>query len=218
MEATNRFVENFDGITIIMVISLLMVAIAKTLFYNRFTNFIILPFNNKYISLYNKKDKLVNWFHIFFSVFQLLNFSIYIYYISKILFEGGTQDYLLSIFLILSLLILYLLSKILLQLGGGIIFNNHRVIVELIFRKLTYLNYSGIIMLIANIILSYIIPNSKIVLFISIFLIGLINLIGWVRIIKNYQILISGYFFYFILYLCALEIAPFVIIANYLKD
>ena len=201
-----------------MVISLLMVAIAKTLFYNRFTNFIILPFNNKYISLYNKKDKLVNWFHIFFSVFQLLNFSIYIYYISKILFEGGTQDYLLSIFLILSLLILYLLSKILLQLGGGIIFNNHRVIVELIFRKLTYLNYSGIIMLIANIILSYIIPNSKIVLFISIFLIGLINLIGWVRIIKNYQILISGYFFYFILYLCALEIAPFVIIANYLKD
>ncbi|WP_276388676.1 DUF4271 domain-containing protein [Eudoraea chungangensis] len=218
MEATNRFVENFDGITIIMVISLLMVAIAKTLFYNRFTNFIILPFNNKYISLYNKKDKLVNWFHIFFSVFQLLNFSIYIYYISKILFEGGTQDYLLSIFLILSLLILYLLSKILLQLGGGVIFNNHRVIVELIFRKLTYLNYSGIIMLLANIILSYIIPNSKIVLFISIFLIGLINLIGWVRIIKNYQILISGYFFYFILYLCALEIAPFVIIANYLKD
>ncbi len=218
MEVTNRVVENFDGITVIMLVSLLMVAIARSLFYNRFANFIILPFNNKYISLYNKKDKLVNWFHIFFSVFLLLNFSIYIYFISKILFGGDTQNYLMSIFLILCLIVLFMLVKILLQISGGIIFNNLKVIVDLLFRKLSYLNYSAIIMLSANITLSYIIPNSKLVLFISLIFIVLINLIGWIRIIKTHQIIISGYFFYFILYLCALEIAPFVIIANYLKE
>jgi hypothetical protein len=218
MEATNRLVENIDGITVLLLISLLMVAIAKDLFYNRFISFIILPFNNKYISLYNKKDKLLNWFHIFFSFFQLLNFSIYIYFISKILFKTDTQNYFMSIVLIFGLLIVFLTTKILLQLGGGLVFNNHKMIVEFIFRKLTYLNYSAIVMLIANICLSYIAHNSKIVVFISLFLIAVINMIGWIRLIKNYQIIISGYFFYFILYLCALEIAPFVIIANYLKD
>jgi len=73
-------------------------------------------------------------------------------------------------------------------------------------------------MLAANIILTYVLNDSKIVVFASIFLIVVVNVIGWITIIKNYQKIISGYFFYFILYLCALEIAPFVIIANYLKD
>jgi hypothetical protein len=73
-------------------------------------------------------------------------------------------------------------------------------------------------MLVANIILTYVLNDSKIVVFGSIFLIVVVNVIGWITIIKNYQKIISSYFFYFILYLCALEIAPFVIIANYLKD
>jgi hypothetical protein len=73
-------------------------------------------------------------------------------------------------------------------------------------------------MLAANIILTYVLNDSKIVVFVSIFLIVVVNVIGWITIIKNYQKIISSYFFYFILYLCALEIAPFVIIANYLKD
>jgi hypothetical protein len=73
-------------------------------------------------------------------------------------------------------------------------------------------------MLAANIVLTYVFKDSKIVVFVCIFLVVVVNIIGWITIIKNYQKIISGYFFYFILYLCALEIAPFVIIANYLKD
>jgi hypothetical protein len=103
-------------------------------------------------------------------------------------------------------------------MGNGFVFNNTKIITEFIFKKLSYLNYSSIIMLVANTVLTYVLIDSKIVLFVSISLIILVNVIGWITLIKNYQKLITSYFFYFILYLCALEIAPFVIIANYLKD
>ena len=217
MEPVQRVINNIDWITAIIFSSILFMVIAKNLFYNRFLNFIILPFNNKYIFMYNKKDKLLNWFNIFFTLFQLLNFSLYIYLTSNILSNSESDQYPVVFSIILGFLFLFLFGKILLQMGGGFVFNNNKIITEFIFKKLSYLNYSSIIMLAANIILTYVLKDSRIVVFVSIFLIVLVNVIGWINIIKNYQKLISGYFFYFILYLCALEIAPFVIILNYLK-
>ena len=218
MEPVQRVINNIDWITAIIFSSILFMVIAKNIFYNRFLNFIILPFNNKYIFMYNKKDKLLNWFNIFFTIFQLLNFSLFIYLASNILSNSESDKYPVFFSIILGFLFLFLIGKILLQMGGGFVFNNNKIISEFIFKKLSYLNYSSIIMLAANIILTYVLKDSKIVVFVSIFLIVVVNVIGWITIIKNYQKVISSYFFYFILYLCALEIAPIVIIANYLKD
>lgn len=168
--------------------------------------------------MYNKKDKLLNWFHVFFTIFQLLNFALFIYLAANILSNSESNQYPVIFLIILGFLFLFLILKILLQFGNGFVFNNTKIISEFIFKKLSYLNYSSIIMLVANIILTYVFEDSRIVVFTSIFLIALVNIIGWITIIKNYQKLISANFFYFILYLCALEIAPFVIIFNYLKD
>jgi len=218
MEPVQRVISNIDWITVIIFSSVLCIVIAKNLFYNRFLNFMILPFNNKYIFMYNKKDKLINWFNIFFTIFQLLNFSLFIYLASNILSNSENDHYPMVFLIILGFLFLFLFGKIFLQIGSGFVFNNNKIISEFIFKKLSYLNFSSIIMLAANIILTYVLNDSKIVVFVSIFLIVVVNVIGWITIIKNYQKIISSYFFYFILYLCALEIAPFVIIANYLKD
>ena len=218
MEPIIRTIQATDWITAVIFSSVLFIVVAKSLFYGRFLNFIILPFNNKYIFMYNKKDRLLNWFHIFFTAFQLLNFSLFLYFTIRILFEPQPEVYTYMYPIILGLLLLYMLVKILLQLGNGFVFNNGKIISEFIFKKLSYLNYSGMIMFVSNVVLCYILKGSKTVVFISIFLILLINAIGWITIIKNHQKFITGYFFYFILYLCALEIAPLMIIANYLKD
>jgi len=106
------------------------------------------------------------------------------------------------------------LLKIGVQMGNGFIFNNSRVISELIFKKLSYLNYSGIVMLLANCMLAYISRDSQLVVYVAVFIILIINVAGWITLIKNHQKLITSYFFYFILYLCALEIAPLVLIVN----
>ena len=216
MEPITKTITSVDWITIVLFSSLLFIVIAKSLFYGRFLNFIILPFNNKYVFMYNKKDRLLNWFHVFFVIFQLLNYALFFCLSSDVLFNTDHIDSPQVYAIILGSLILFLLVKILVQLGNGFVFNNGKVISEFIFKKLSYFNYSALIAFLANIILTYVLNGSKTVVFTSIFLIIFINAVGWFTIIKNHQKYITSHFFYFILYLCALEIAPFVIIANYL--
>ncbi len=218
MEPTLRLIDTADWITMVLLTSLFFVVIGKSFFYNRFMNFIILPFNNKYIIMYNKKDRLINWFHIFLTLFQLFNFALFVYLARRIVFQLDDSAYPFIYVLILGLLGLFLLMKVILQLFNAFIFNITSTISELIFKKLTYLNYSGIVMFLANVILTYALKDSKTVVYVSFGLIMLINLIGWVNLIRNHQFYITSNIFYFILYLCALEIAPFVIIGSYLKD
>tara|TARA_R110001583_G_scaffold138601_1_gene290248 strand:- start:63212 stop:63610 length:399 start_codon:yes stop_codon:yes gene_type:complete len=119
--------------------------------------------------------------------------------------------------LLLAGVFLFLSAKTMAQLFNGFIFNSYKTFNELIFKKLTYLNYSGIILFIANVLLTYVFIDSRIVVSIALILFLVINIIGWVTVLRNYQNFISSYFFYFILYLCALEIAPLFIIGSFLK-
>jgi hypothetical protein len=111
-------------------------------------------------------------------------------------------------------LLLFGLAKMIVQMGNGLVFNNIKVITELIFNKLSYLNYCGLLLVVANIFLTYITQGSKVVVYCAIMLFILVHIAGWITLIKNHQKLITNYFFYFILYLCALEIAPLVLIVN----
>ena len=192
--------------------------LAKGVFYTRFLNFIILPFNNKYIFMYNKKEKLLNWFNLFFGLFLIINLSLFIYLGSDILFKSYQNSAIVRFPLILGSLVLFLFIKLALQMGNGFIFGTEKTITEVIFKKLSYFKYSGLIMFVANVILTYIAIGSKVVFYVAILLILLVNVIGWITILRNHQKFITSNFFYFILYLCALEIAPFILIGSFLKD
>ncbi len=218
MEPILRTADTADWITIILLSSLIFLVLAKSMFYGRFLNFIILPFNNKYIFMYNKKEKLINWFHIFFTIFQIINFALFVFLARKILVSTTEEEHLFIFPIILGCILLFIFLKVVLQLGNGFIFGSGKAIGELIFKKLSYLNYSGLIMFVVNMVLVYVMKDSKIVVFVAIFLILLINIIGWVTVLRNHQKFITNYFFYFILYLCALEISPFIIIGSYLKQ
>ena len=175
MEAELRFVQQTDWITVIIFSSLLLVVISKQLFQNRFLNFIILPFNNKYVTLYSKKDKMLHGFHIMMTVFQFLNTSLYIYLSYHVLYQSDDSTGILIYAMILGLIILFFITKMLVQFANGFVFNSLRLITDFVYKKLTYMNYSGLVMLLTNIILTYILPGSKLVVFSSLFLILLIN-------------------------------------------
>jgi hypothetical protein len=217
-ETLLRTIENADWITLILCCSILFVVLAKNFFNSRFTNFMILPFNNKYIFLYNKKDKLLHWFTVFFSIFQVINFALLIYLANEIFSTSSYTKSPYLFFIIISLLLLYYILKVLAQLANAYLFNISEVITEYLFKKISYLNYSSLVMFIANILLTYVLKDSRAVVYASAFLILVINSIGWVIALRNYQKLITNNFFYFILYLCALEITPLVLIVDYFKD
>ena len=218
MEPILRNIVDIDWITILIFLSLLFVVLAKGVFYTRFLNFIILPFNNKYIFMYNKKEKLLNWFNLFFGLFLIINLSLFLYLGMELWFGSAASSAIVVFPLIMGSIVLFLFIKLALQLGNALIFGIQKTITEVIFKKLSYFNYSGLIMFVANVVLTYIAIGSKVVFYVAILLILLVNVIGWITILRNHQKYITSNFFYFILYLCALEIAPFVLIGSYLKD
>ena len=216
MEAIPRTIYTADWITIVPFASVFFLVLAKSFFYARFLNYIILPFNNKYIFIYSKKDMLFNWFNVFFTIFQLLNCSLFIYLAFNILGGSDTGNSPKMFFMIAGSLILFLVAKIFFQLGNGFVFNTNRVITEFIFKKLSYFNYSGLVMFLANVLLAYVLKESTTVVYIALGLILFINGMGLALLIRNHQNFITANFFYFILYLCALEIAPLVIIGSFI--
>ena len=218
MEPISKTVESLDWMTMVLFFSMMVLALGKYLFQNKFLNFMILPFNNKYVVLYNKKGRLLNWFHILLTIFQLINLSLFLFLIQKTFYPIGTEDYLYSFFIIFGAVLLFQLLKLLLQLGKGIVFNTQGMIIDLLFNKTSYLNHSSLVMFVANIALVYIYKDSQIAIYAALILIISINAIGIFKLMKNHQKVIISHFFYFILYLCTLEIAPLVIVGSYLKD
>jgi hypothetical protein len=218
MEALDRVLRNNDWITLIFVTSLILLVFGRAFFPSRFQNFTILPFNNKYIFLYNKKGRLTHGFHVAMSLFMFLNLSLFVVFTGAALFNAGLTPGGSLLLVSGAGLLVYFLLKIGMQLGGGLILEFSKITSSLVFKKMTYLNYSAFVMFAANLLLGYVIPNSKTVLFAGISLILAINIIGWISILKIHQKLIATHLFYFILYLCTLEFAPFLIIANLLND
>ncbi len=218
MNPIDKVVVSLDWITIVLFASMVVLALGKYLFQSKFLNFIILPFNNRYVVLYNKKGRLLNWFHILLTVFQLINFSLFLFFVQKTFFDAQSNSNLFIFFVIAGVLLLFQLIKLLLQFTKGYIFNTTNLVSELQFNKISYLNHSSLVMFISNVLLAYIFKDSRIIIYSTIILIVSINIIGLVKLLKNYQKAIIPYFFYFILYLCALEIAPLVIVGSYLKD
>lgn len=217
MEPIARITENIDWITLIIFGSLLLLIAAKTLFYSRFLNFMILPFNNKYILMYNKKEKLFNWFHILLTIFQIINTSMFIFLSWKAYIKPVTKDPQYIFLIILTSIFLFLVLKISLQLVNGFIFDTYNLTNEFVFKKISYLNYGSLVLFIANILLCFVFKDSLILVYIAAALFLTINIIGWITVIKVYQKFIASYFFYFILYLCTLEIAPLIIMGSFLK-
>ncbi len=217
MNSILREVGNTDWITIVILISVVFAIVAKSMFYSRFLNFMVLPFNNKYLFIYNKKDILLNWFHIFISAFQVMNLTLFIFYAANIIFEAELAANPVNYLIIFGLLVLFFVLKIFIQLGNSYVFENQKTITEIIFKKISFMNFSGLFLFLANILLTFILPGSKWIVLGGILLVFVVNLVGWITILKNHQKYISSYFFYFILYLCALEISPYALIVYYVK-
>lgn len=218
MNPIYRNIISLDWMTLILGFSLLLLALGKYFFKSTFSTFFILPFNNKYLALSKKKGRFFNWFHLLLTLFQLLNISLFAFLASNVLSNKQLDSYPTIFWIALVFILAYLAVKTLLQLGNGYFFENLNIMNDLIFKKLSYFNYGGIIAFLGNIIIIYILQDSKPVVYATLFLILLINVIGLVTILRNHQKLIVANILYFILYLCTLEISPLVIIGSYLND
>src|SRR5690606_796805 len=217
MNPLERTVVSLDWMVLVLFLSLLALTLAKAFHHGKFLNFIILPFNDKYMLVHQKKGQLFDGFQLLLTLFQLLNLSLFLFLVLRAFGAlPGNPPWEVFLF-ILGSLTLFLLLKSGIQLFTGYVFNSLDLISGIMFGKLSYLNHSGIILCGANLVLTYILVDFKTVIYIALGLLVLINGIVAIKLLKHHQKAMVPYFMYFILYLCALEIAPLVLIGSYLK-
>ncbi len=208
------FISN-DWITIIFVIVFLIIAVLKYNNSERFSKLFSLIYSDKYYTEYAKTNPLIfNNFHALFFLVFLLNISLLIFF-SKQVFDTSIIPYNFLLFTKVVLgVLLYSFLRLIIGYFLGNIFEKREEL-----KYFTYLKFSNI-----SLIMIYILPLLILVNYISLpvqkFLTTFILLFTLIMIFFRYLSVLENdkinfnSLFYLFLYLCALEIAPLVVVYN----
>ncbi|WP_026715420.1 DUF4271 domain-containing protein [Flavobacterium daejeonense] len=203
-----RITENKDWATALFILAFAIIAITKSFNENRFGDFINLIFSDKYSKVYRDSSQLKSSFTISLFFVQVISFAFFIQISLNIFGYASKTDWLLYI-QIITFLIFFILSKFLVEKIIATTFNIEEFMEQFNLQKITYRTYIGIIILPINIILFY---HNTVSQHIPITIIAIIlglSILTYALSIKKYQNVIFSKLFYFILYLCTLEIAPY---------
>ena len=204
----SRIIENKDWATILFVLSFATIAVTKSAFENRFAEFAKLIYSDKYINIYKEGSHLKSSFTIALFFVQLISFAFFIQ-ISLSYFENTSKTDWVLFIKITTLLLYFVLSKFLIEKIIATSFNIEEFVEQFNLQKVIFRTYIGLFLLPINIILFYNDLVSSNFMAILVFIVLIVCTLTYIVSIKNYQNIIFSKLFYFILYLCALEIAPY---------
>ncbi len=203
-----RILEPRDWATCLFVFSFVLIAITKTAFETRFSEFLRILVSDKYIKVYKDTSHLMSGFTVLLFIVQLISFSFFMQLVLNYFGYVSKTDWV--IFLrIFTFFGIFVLSKFLIEKIVATIFNIEEFAEQFNLQKVSYRTFIGLILLPINIYLFYNNIPSNIVIYCIIAVILTINLFSYLVSLKIYQNLFIGKLFYFILYLCTFEIAPY---------
>jgi len=203
-----RILEPKDWATYLFILSFALIAITRTAFEGRFSEFLRILVSDKYIKVYKDTSHLMSGFTILMFIVQVISFSFFIqillYYFGYI----SKTDW-VTFLRIFTFFGVFVLSKFLIEKIIAAVFNIEEFAEQFNLQKVSYRTFIGMILLPINIYLFYNNTLSNVLIYCIIGVILAINLYSYLISLKIYQNLLIGKLFYFILYLCALEIAPY---------
>lgn len=203
-----RNIESKDWATLVFVFSLVLIVIAKSNFESRFNDYVRLFVSDKYTKIYRESSHLMSGFNVLLYVINAISFSFFIQLVVSYFGYGAKADWVLFV-RIFTLLNVFILSKFLVEKIIATTFGIEEIIEQFNLQKVTFRTYIGLLLLPITIILFYGNYLTNSIINILIIALLLVNVLTYVISLKNYQNLVIGKMFYFILYLCALEIAPY---------
>ncbi|WP_317039038.1 DUF4271 domain-containing protein [Salegentibacter mishustinae] len=212
LEAVERHINSLDWITLTLMGAFLLLAIVKTAYPQRFEDFLSLLTSNKFMMFRGKKNKAFHPFNILLFFVHLISFSLLFYLFFNYFWEESSLE---PVFLFIRIATAYA-SFVLLKFGlekiVGNVFDLDAQIDSYLYQKISYRNFIGLILLIPSLIFIYTFTPTAFTLYSLLGILVLTNIFSLLLIYRKNQSLITGNWFYFILYLCALEIAPYIIL------
>ena len=206
-----RNIVSNELFTVLLVLGLVIVAIAKLTSPKRFEDFILVLGNNKYLKIYARDQKFFDKFDGLLFVNLILSLSVFCFIIYQYLTktEQIPLDTLLKVAFVIGV---FILIKVLIERLIASLFEIDKLVDEYLFQKITYKNYLGILLLPVNALILFTFTPTLTFFYVITILLLIVNIIGIISSFKTHQSLIKNNLFYFILYLCALEIAPYIIL------
>jgi len=212
LEALERYSISNDWLTVVIVLILLLMVVSKKLFENRFEDFISLFTSGKYLVIKSREHKALFGFNVIYLIIHILSISLLLFIIYRILLTPDASETGVIFLRIFTAYGFFVLLKITVEKIIANIFDIDDIAETYLFHKHTYRNFISILILPLTVLLIYTAFSGKSLLYFlgTIFLLGLSY--SLYNVVKKNQNLIGRNWFYFILYLCALEIAPYIIL------
>ncbi len=212
MEFITREIVGTNWLTIVIIMSFTLLVIAKQMNVLRFSDFMMLFTNNKYIISYQKSNKLSSAFNVILITAQCISVSLFIYLWFVVYKLEVAPKMSMLYFKIAIIYTVIIICKLLIEKIIAAVFSIDAIIDEYLFYKISYRNYLGMLLLPINILFIYTFTPSKVIFVILFVIIAILNLIILISFYKKNENIVLNHIFYFILYLCALEIAPYFIL------
>ena len=197
-----RDIISNDSLTIILLVSLLYVIILKRINPTIFDQ--NLSFKKK--ELINKISNSllgIKSIEILYNFLFISNLSILLTFFKNKNFE------LFVYYELLGFVSIFFVVKIMLDFSIGRLFSISELMKNYIWKKLVYHNSLGILLLLFNFLIAYYIFDGYYMILISIYISLLFLLFSYCSIYFSMKKVIIKNWFYFILYLCTLEIIPY---------
>lgn len=201
-----------DWITLLIFLCLALVATAKLINASRFNEFIQLIITNKYFLVHGKNSQIFNPFNTLLLLVQIISASLFLFIILVYFKEDISLQNQIVYIQIFGFYTLFIGLKFYIEKIIATLFSVEKYMDTYLYQKLSYKNLIALLLLIFNIILLYTIAPSTYILISMVVIIVVFNIISLGYSYKVQEKLVRGHLFYFILYLCALEISPYFIL------
>jgi hypothetical protein len=194
-----------------MVVGILFIGITKLLFPKRFDEFMTVIGNSNYLKIYIRDQKFLDKFDALLFINLIISISTFCFIIYRNLSDISEPDINMMFKLIVGIGAIILI-KVLFERLLGSLFEMDRLTEHYLFQKITFKNFLGVLLIPINAIFLFSMTPTLTHIYITVIVLLIINFIGLFASYKEHQSLIKSNLFYFILYLCALEISPYIIL------
>ncbi len=208
MQALERIYNTHNWITIVLVFLFLTIFLMKVIDPKKLKGYALSVFSKNFIEDETEEDtSFFNSFQIVISLFSGIVLSVVLYFLI-IHYSSNTATGFFTFFMIFISVFLYFIVKWSLEYALSIVFQIKKSVRFFVVSKFSYLYSISFLLFFGIVLVEYSQLNTHFLLYLSIVLF----LFRFVLHFFNNKKLIFNKLFYFILYFCAFEIAPLLIL------
>ena len=218
-EGIEKVSATSDWMTLLFLGVLVLIAVIQFNFSERFSKLFSLVYSEKYYTDYIKTRPLIfSWFHVIFFFIIIFNLSLGIYFALNALSASGAEESFYFFFQILIMTVIYIILRYFIGVFLGNIFELEDGQNYFTFLKISNLSLVSVLIFPLLILANYSVGvfHKFLITFSIIAALG-IALFRYFVLIKNEKLSFNNLFYLF-LYLCALELAPFIVIYKLFVD